>query len=286
MTYDFKYLRPYPPQYPKYPPYANVEEYMEHYFFNYYKNNIQEFEKINRQYLPVFWTTLYNDNPPVNVVEYISALPRDGKYFTINQHDNGILFPIPKDTIVFSASERGLGQIIPIPLISSRIPDNKEIVEKDIFCSFVGTLTHKIRLQLYENYLNNSKFYFSKARHWLPTIDESQFIEFKNITKRSRYTLCPRGNVSQSFRIYETMQLNSIPVIVTDYFLYPFKEYVKWEEFAVIINSKDVQHVEEILDSYSDQDYQTLLEKGQQIYKEYFTLEKMCENIKKYLINV
>jgi hypothetical protein len=279
MIYDFKYLRPYPPKYPPYPPYSDVSDYIEHYFFNFFKNNLKNFKNIERQYLPIFWTTLYNDNIRINVQEYLDALPRDKKYFTINQHDDGIKYRLPEDTVVFSASENGSGKIVPIPLLTSLIPDDGQILEKDIMCSFVGTNTHPIRSLLYKELSKENDFYFSESRNWSPVVSNDKFEEFKTITKRSKFALCPRGNIIQSFRIYEVLQLCCIPVIVTDVFSFPFKEFLDWREFSIIVPPSQITNIKDILRSFTMDEYNNMLGKGKEIYSQYFTLEKTCLNI-------
>lgn len=279
MIYDFKYLRPYPPKYPPYPPYSDVSNYMEHYFFNFFKNNLEIFKQIDREYLPVFWTTLYNDNIQINVQEYLDALPRDRKYFTINQHDDGIRYKLPQDTIVFSASENGSGKIVPIPLLTTSIPDDGQVFEKDILCSFVGTNTHHVRSLLYKQLSGEKDFYFSESSNWSPVVSNDKFEEFKNITKRSKFALCPRGNIIQSFRIYEVLQLGSVPIIVTDLFTFPFKEFLDWREFSIIVPPSKIDNIKDILQSFTLEEYNDMREKGKEIYDNFFTLEKMCLNI-------
>jgi hypothetical protein len=280
-AYDFRHLRPYPPRYPAYPPYSEVSQYMEHSFFNYFNSNPDLFKATDRVYIPAFWTTLYNDHVSIDVQAYLDQLPQDGKYFTVNQHDDGIRYNLPKDTMVFSASENGQGQIVHIPLLTSPIPGNAGICQKDIFCSFVGTITHPTRSALYEKYKDNKDFYFSKPRGWTPTITDAQFDEFKRVTQRSKFSLCPRGNIIQSFRIYEVLQLNSVPVIISDRFTYPFKQFVNWDEFSIIVN--DINDLDAKLKSISDAEYLRLLSKGQEVYQQYFTLEKMCLGIRNIL---
>ena len=284
MIYDFKYLRPYPPKYPAYPPYSKVEDYMEHYFYRFYKNNAKQFEKCEHQYIPVFWTTLYNDNIPVNTQEYLDALDPRKKYFTINQHDDGIRYNIPQDTLIFSASENGKGTIIPIPLITSPI-DIYGNVEKDILCSFVGTITHPIRKKLYDMYHNKNKFYFSKELNWSPLVPDDKLEEFRRITSRSKYTLCPRGNIIQSFRIYETIQLGSVPIIITDKYTYPFGNSIDWNSFSLIISENKIGDIENIINDIPDDTYNDMLRIGKEIYNKNFTLDSMCINIQRILCN-
>ena len=173
---------------------------------------------------------------------------------------------------------------IPIPLICSPIPPQL-LAEtyKDIFCSFVGTYVnseqYKVRFDLYNNFSNNKNFYFSKPRHWDRQIAEDKFEEFINITKRSTFTLCPRGYGKQSFRLYEAIQLNSIPVFVYDDEFLPFKEKIDWASFCVLVSVENIPNLDIILNNISSDKQQEMLIKGKQIYSEYFTMEGMSRNI-------
>ena len=73
---------------------------------------------------------------------YLDALP-DTKYFTVSQHDDAVAEKLPPGTISFEGGGNGNG--IPLPLICSKLPSVKTDVDRDIFCSFVGSDTHPIR---------------------------------------------------------------------------------------------------------------------------------------------
>lgn len=279
---DFKRLRP-QPNYPPYPPYHRGE-YIEEYFYNFYKKNKAAFDTTNRTLVPVFWTNLYIHSFPNFIIqEYINALP-EGRYFTVCQFDDGIHEQLPTDTINFVAGGNKPG--IPIPLICSPIPEKyKTQVEKDLFCSFVGTCLntdkYSCRLKLYEEYNKDKEFYFTPQRSWDRIVTEDQLKEFCNITQRSRFTLCPRGYGLQSFRLYEAMQLNSIPVFVYNEPFFPFSslEGCDWDSFCVRVHEKDISYLKERLLAISEEEQQKLLNSGREIYKQYFTMEAMCQRI-------
>lgn len=285
ISEQYSHLRPYPPRYPTYPPYSDVSQYLEHYFYNYYLNNIDSFSSCERQYIPVYWTTVYNDR--VNLPEVYNtllALDKRGKYFTVNQHDNGIQFPLPEDTLVFSASEVGAGKIVPIPLITSPLLGLPEVLpEKDILCSFVGTLTHPIRHQLYKELKYENNFYFTEPRPWSANITKEHLEEFKNVTYRSKFGLAPRGNIIQSFRVYEIIQLNCVPVIVSDAFYPPFCHLIDWSSFSLFVKPEDIPQLPAILEGVSDDVYYSMLRKGKEVYSEYFTLQGMSSTIRAML---
>jgi hypothetical protein len=277
MILNFKNLR-LEPDYAPYPPY-HKGDYLEEYFYNFYKSQKQDFDKIGYTLIPIFWTNIYLRNIPSNIIQsYIDHLPNNTKYFTVSQFDDGIKEDLPPNTINFVAGGNMDG--IPIPLICSPIPQQLLAeTDKDIFCSFVGTYVnseqYKVRFDLYNNFSDNSNYYFSKPRHWDRRIAEDKFQEFINITKRSIFTLCPRGYGKQSFRLYEAIQLNSIPVFVYDDEFLPFKEKIDWSSFCVLVSVKDIPNLDIILNSISTVKQQEMLIKGKEIYNEYFTMEGM-----------
>jgi len=280
---DFKNLR-IPPNYPSYPPY-HTGKYLEEYFYQYYKEQKTDFDATGYTLIPVFWTNLYLANYPNNIIQqYIDSLP-PGKYFTVCQFDDGIQENLPKDTINFVAGGNKKG--IPIPLICSSIPQQfiTPSVSKDIFCSFVGTTLnnekYKCRLKLYEYYKDDQDFYFTPKREWSRSVNQNQLKEFCDITQRSQFTLCPRGYGLQSFRLYEAMQLNSIPVFVYDKFFFPFDNFVEcdWNSFCVLINEIQIPDLKKILKNITQEKQEEMLRKGKEIYLKYFTMEGMCYNI-------
>lgn len=261
------------PKYPTYPPY-HEGLYLEDYFFDYFtNNNIQS----DRYYIPVFWTTCYVDNCFSGLQELINTLDPNLKYFTVAQHDDAIRERLPLDTISFNAGGNGGG--IPIPLVCSPIKDEvKPKLEKDIFCSFVGSITHPIRNAMYQTLINNPKYVIS-ARNWTSSVSENDFNNFINITNRSIFSLAPRGYGRSSFRLYEIMQLGSIPVFVYDDKWVPFEDDIDWSEFSVLVHSSDIDKIDDILSSYTDERIKQMQNNLYKYWKENFTMESIFEKI-------
>jgi len=287
--HDFKDLR-ITPTYSPYPPY-HTGPYMEEFFYNFYKKNKEDFDRTEITLIPIFWTNLYIAGVPDDIIqEYIDVLPKDKKYFTLCQFDDGIHHTLPKHTINFVAGGNKEG--IPVPLICSPIPDSyiDKTLSKDIFCSFVGTCLntdkYSCRLKLYEEYGQDNQFYFNEKRPWDRIVTRTQFEEFCNITQRSTFTLCPRGYGLQSFRIYEALQLNSIPVFVYNKPFFPFCDKINWNEFCVKIHESEIPSLKEKLQSYSEKEIMDMLKKGKEVYKQYFTMEGMSTQILEKLSNL
>ena len=285
MEVNFKNLRV-PADYPTYPPY-HKGDYLEEYFYKFYKKNKEEFDETDYTYIPVFWTNVYLTGKNGDLLQpYLNYLPKGKKYFTVSQHDDAVKEKLPDNTISFEAGGNGGG--VPIPLICSPI-DNKLIkeVKKDILCSFVGSISNNAssRVILYQTYMNDKEFYFNKPRNWTAHVPENNLKEFINITQRSEFSLCPRGYGKQSFRFYEVMQLNSIPVFVYNGDWFPFNKFIDWNEFSVLIHEDKISTLKDKLKSYTSEEKNKMLKKGKEIYNEYFTMEGMSKNILRYLKN-
>lgn len=273
---------------PNYPPY-HVGDDLEAYFIKFYFNNKEEIDKTGFNFLPIKWTYIYNNSPNLSYSLHtdLQNLDTTKKYFTVSQHDDAPAHTLPKDTVNFSAGGNQLNTI-PIPLICSplKAPTN---TRKDIFCSFVGSVNqnlpgpasigHSIRMQMLNTLVGNSD-YILKPKHWSPDITESRQDLFIDITSRSKFTLCPRGYGASSFRLYEAMQLQSIPVyIYRNQPHLPFSSDIDWESICILVEESNICHIDKILKSISDDEYNKKINKINEIYDNYFTLESTARAI-------
>jgi Exostosin family/Nucleotide-diphospho-sugar transferase len=266
----FKEFRP-EYTYPTYPPY-HTGKYLEQYFF--------ETQKINKgiYYIPVDWTTCYIQNVNLPLLqEKILSLDKTKKYFTVSQHDDAIKEYFPFEVTKFCAGGNAGG--IPIPLVCSPIPDTLiKQKERDIFCSFVGSTTHPIRTLMFQTLNNNPKYKFI-IKQWTDTISESNMNQFMDITSRSIFTLCPRGYGRNSFRMYEAMQLGSIPVYIYDEDWRAFKDDVNWDDFSVSIHYTQLPNLDNILSKISSDNVKQMQENCIKSYNDIFSLESMSKKI-------
>lgn len=282
MIFTNDNLRP-NPTYPTYPPY-HTGDYIEDYFYKWVFNKSDE---LRRDYIAISWTTLYCENKDPGIQAFLNNLDNNRRYFTICQHDDAPRHRLPDDTLIFSLSRSRIDNPynknpIPIPAVCSALP-KQPVLEKDIFASFVGSITHPIRYSLYEVCKSQKDFYFS-GQAWSPSISKNKMDEFLNISNRSKFTLCPRGYGNTSFRLYECMQLNSIPVYISDDFYLPWADELDWNEFCIIVKHTELNNLPCILKNISDEQYNSMLNKIKVIYNNYFSLDGVCKNIKDRII--
>ena len=272
-----------------YPPFKNGR-YMEEYVYDYIQANKNKIES-DYVYIPIFWTNLQNhpgfSNQKHNYETLLSIslkkLPEHTQFFTIIQHDDGPQLTLPKNTIIFGACTG----TIPLPLIyedmTNRLLNVERTNDKIMLASFIGTLTHKVRVILKQELISKADIKLITKPHneWANNIETSAAEIFIEITLQSKFCLAPRGYGRSSFRFFEAMLLDCVPVYVWDDIEWlPYKDVLDYSKFAISIHSNDIGQVYEILKSISNENYQSMVEELKRV-RHHFTLEGMSE----YIIN-
>lgn len=239
-------------------------------FERYFEQNfVEERPNTLRKYLPIHWTSYYVNNKygkdkvaMQKLQDFIDSLPKDEKYFTIIQYDDGILNNVEGlDLLVYSMGCKKPGYY-PIPLISQPLCSTPfEECEKDIAYSFFGANTHPIREQLVKE--------LGGEYVQLTSIDYDKYIE---ILKRSTFVLCPRGYGITSFRMFEAIHFNAIPIYISDEFWEPFN--IPFEEYGIKIRLDQIEDIYSILTKI---DVVKLQKKVKEVFENYITYSS-CYN--------
>lgn len=72
---------------------------------------------------------------------------------------------------------------------------------------------------------------------------ERRYVE---VAKTSKFVLCPRGVSVSSIRLFETMRIGRVPVILSDDWVAPAGP--RWEKFAIRIQEKDFAEIPRVLE--------------------------------------
>ena len=269
-----------------YPPFKKGR-YMEEFIYDYLCAH-QSTIHTTLVYLPIFWTNLQNhpgftssiskDN--VLLQRALQTFPPETRYVTMVQHDDGPLLTLPKDTIILGACTG----TIPLPLLYEDISHELEkqprvhVDQRPILASFVGTDTHAVRAQMVR-YLTQQNIICHVKSSWSPVVPQENAALFINTTLASRFCLAPRGYGRSSFRFFEAIQLDTIPVYIWDDQLWlPYQDRLDYSAFSVCIHVSELPTLHNKLVSYSKEQYEHMLLRLKEI-KHWFTLEGMCAYI-------
>ncbi|KAJ1613103.1 exostosin-like protein [Cryptosporidium canis] len=207
----------------------------------YYRGEIEKCNMLEQHspvYLPIFWTSIQRNKVDNDVKKewqaeaqnVINSLKNDTLYFTVLQDAEGfkkskLRFKSTSNLVVFNAGGATLGfKQVPIPLIKGELQYEGLSAEKDIWLSSTIVKKHfPVRKKLFETFgfHNVTDEMLSKTIPDEILKDRNKFIhyqgdQFKQVIQRSVFHLCPRGFGRTSFRLYETVQLGTIPIYIWD----------------------------------------------------------------------
>lgn len=256
-----------------YPPH-NTEDTLEYYAHKYFKTASETITE--RIYIPIKWTSYQikadygKNNEQMNELQnFCYKISKDHNYFTVVQYDDGILVDIP-NCLIFAAG--GVGDI-PIPLSTMLLPMNS--YRKEYLANFCGRVeTHTIRQEM-EKELCKENYIFKT------NID---FVAYSEIVEKSYFTLCPRGYGKTSFRLYEAMQLGSVPIYISDEHWLPYTELIDWSEFSILIKPKDIKSIPYLIGNIIENgSYEKMRLRAMGVYKDYFCFNSMFKILSYYL---
>ena len=270
--------------------------YPPHHSGDHLEETFVKFWQINgsgkRKLIPVHWTAVYNhrireglgEGTPNSKVRrelqsYLDSLPKNDSYFIVCTHDDAPAENLPPDTQIFSAGGNSSKIDVTIPLTCS---SHKEISDpiRTIPISFVGSITHDIRQKLLM-FVNQKPGVFLQVFEWQENISPERSQNFKNVTQNSMFTLCPRGYGATSYRLYESIQLGSIPVYVSDKHLLPWSDEIDWNDFCVIIKPHQIEEIFDMTLGMQNKRFKEMQSNLIGMWEKHFSIEASCMHIAK-----
>lgn len=254
--------------------------WLEAYFYDYIKQ--LGYVPGDRIYMPLQWTNNWGRDRTKHTYEEWQAhaqaladkLSAKEKYFTISNSDNGTHVRFKVDMLEFSAGGKGH---IPVPLLKKDLSALRTANKRDIRVAFLGAREGGadiagVRARMYE------------VMHKYPgcLMDRYELDKYIETMARCVFMLCPRGFGRTSYRLYEALQLGTIPIYIWDDVEWlPYKELFDWSEFAISLNVDSIGELPDILDSITEQRVAQMQDRILEL-NPYFTYNGTCE----YICNV
>lgn len=267
-----------------YPPHQGKDPMIEERAYNFFSNekNIES----DYIYIPIQWTAWHinpdgeygqNTKPLIDFCDDLIKKHPNEKFFTIVQYDGGTLIPIDNCKIFASSgsfsSPIGKNSVYePIPLLCnphSGIPN--EVRNNKV--GYVGRPTHPIRNSMYQIL----KEYDGYSMH--PNSVNNTNL-FRSILYDSVFSLAPRGFGPASYRLYESIQMNCIPIYISDEFWLPFEDDIEWNKLCLLVNENEIHKIPKMVDEILyTRKYQEMIDYGSEMYQKYFTWEGCINKI-------
>lgn len=274
----------------RYPPHQGLNPLIEERAFSYFSTVDVDSDYL---YIPIQWTQYHcsnnwgNDTQKIGEiqdwVDDLTAKHPEERFFTVVQYDDGTLVSIEKCKIFASSNSpksprHQTTEYIPIPLLS----DPHHFYPKEIRNNKVGFVgrddTHPIRKVMCDKLMGMEEYKFAIN---LPQ-DLTQ--SFRDIICDSVFGLAPRGYGPTSFRLYETMQMGTIPIYISDVFWLPFSDEIDWNKCSILIDENSIDKIPDIVDKLLETgEYENYLEYGTMVYDKYLTWDGTLSQIVKII---
>jgi hypothetical protein len=165
----------------------------------------------------------------------------DGSIFNFK---NSILFR----TSLFKSNKPQNYLSLPAFCNDLKIEEKKIIREKNDLptIGFCGAITHPIRKQIIEeiNKLGFPTNFIVRENFWGGNIWGSKVrSEYINNTLNSDIVICLRGAGNFSYRFYETLCLGRIPLVVDTDLVFPFEDFINYNERIIKINNNKLENL-------------------------------------------
>jgi hypothetical protein len=275
----------------EYPPHQGSNPMIEERAYSFFATKLEiQSEYI---YIPIHWTSWHinpggefgkNTQPLINFCQELIQKHPNEKFFTIVQYDGGTLIPIDNCKIFASSgnflSPLGKNSVYePIPLLCNPhdgIP--KEVREYKV--GYVGKDTHPIRFKM-NQILSNFSGYNIIANN-----EYNKTEVFRDVLYNSVFALAPRGFGPASFRMYEAIQMQCIPIYISDEFWLPFVQDIEWSKMSLLIKEEEIETIPEKVDTLLESgEYQNMIDYGQEIYEKYLSFDGCLNTIAQKISN-
>ena len=275
----------------RYPPHQDLNPLIEERAYAYFTTMDIDSDYL---YIPIQWTQYHCSNNWGNDIEKISEMQQwanklpekypGEKFFTVVQYDDGTLVSID-NCKVFAASnspkspKSDTQEYIPIPLLSDPHPGNPK-EQRMNKVGFAGRNdTHPIRKVMCDKLQGHEGYKFAV------NLSNGLSEAFRDIIYDSVFGLSPRGYGPTSFRMYETMQMDAIPIYISDEFWLPFTDEIDWNKAAILIDENSIDNIPSIVDRLLETgEYENYLEYGRMVYDKYLTWDGTLNQIAKIIL--
>lgn len=200
----------------------------------------------------------------VHMSKILKLLKPEYLYFVLSESDfgftgkNNFLQSLPSNVFVFSAS--GMGHVA-IPWIQCK---QKPLKQQKIehFLSFSGNprscVDRKEILNVVRSVLGTD-FYENRTKSW------------EDVFSKSKFVLSPRGIAVSTYRSYEILRMEVIPVIYTDYIHWlPYFPKLNWSRFSFLTNHQEFTRTAMKLKTLTDDEYNEMKKYLHVVSQKYF----------------
>lgn len=208
----------------------------------------------------------------------IDSLNPNKKNIFVCQHIRVDRLRFDSSDIVFTPHSSTKDNFVTIPHYAVNVDTSLSKENRSIDFSFLGsTSTHTVRKRL----VNMYDTCYDSGVHWgLDKNLKGDFTDkYISLLGNSNFSICPRGTGISSVRLFESMAMGSIPIVVADNYEFPLSDLINWSEISITVKENEISKIKGIVKSFSDEDISNMRSKLIKTYNTYFSNNKLHKTI-------
>jgi hypothetical protein len=227
---------------------------------------------------------VYHDKLDHNIAPYIDiAKTYNKKVLAFYNDDKSAPTALPECVHVYRTSiikEKRKSNEFSLPAWSCDFkkiiaPNNIKTKNKKPIIGFCGALTHPTRFMSLQHLQQNDSIqsnFIIRNSFWGGSIHNEQLRrEYIQNMYTSDMILCCRGEGNFSYRLYETMSVGKIPIIIDTELVLPCEDVINWKEISVWVSDiNDINtNIKTFWDRLTDKGYIALQNLILEVYNNY-----------------
>lgn len=242
--------------------------------------------------LPFKWSNAINQSSVHTILEAKKHNKKIIAFFN-DDYDGNIVTP-SKNFYLFRTSTYA-SKIKPNEIIMPAFCEEFEFIkptEKAIrnnVIGFCGNVRDPYRYPIFseiEKNYNLCKNFVYRNGFWAPEISDKTIArkEFVANVRSGLFGICIRGNGNFSYRLYETLALGRIPIIINSDLKLPLQKVVDWQRQAIICEPHEISTLHTRIEQYVKKlNVLDICYENKHIYDEYFSPYGLIKHLELYL---
>ena len=158
----------------------------------------------------------------------------------------------------------------------------KKDIEPKLLFSFRGYVSSPARLKIFESNFSRDDIVINRTYEWCNHSDEQKLFYTEELIN-SKFVLCPGGNCPASIRLFETMKMGRVPVILSDDWVAP--DGPTWLDFSIRVSESKIHELPEIIQSYEAQAF-TMGNLAREAWEKWFSPDRIYINMLNYIESI
>lgn len=175
--------------------------------------------------------------------DFISGISTEKRRIVVCQHIWAEHLSLRPQDILFTPHSTQNSSSISIGHQAVNFDTNLCLENRNIEFSFIGSLGTHVCRKLLKDLFPSCVFDSGVGWGLDKTVKEETKSKYIQLLGNSNFSLCPRGTGISSVRLFESLGMGCIPIIIADGYKPPLADLISWSDLAIFVPEKELSSI-------------------------------------------